>query len=570
MNIDFFTTAALADEFRLSLMGGRVQKVVQVTSLSFGLEIYAQRERRYLYLSAHPQASRAHLQDHKPRRGVGNETPLLQLFRKYLQGSALMIIEHPPYERVLLFHFSGKNGQSTVVLELLGSRSNLICLDAAKRIMGLARPMAPQDGGQRTLLPNHQYVLPPPQNKLTVKALRMETLRGLIGAAPPNARLSKVLVNRLAGLSPLVAREIVYRAYQDINITADQAVEVEPLLETIRLVYAHVSDHSWSPHVSFTKNQEVEYFSPIALTHLESEQLDSISEAVEAHFSRLESGPVDDYFAARLPVRKQIEQAEARLARRLKKLDQDAAALKAPENYRQKGEAILTYSFQIQPRQAELEVLWTDEEPLVIALDPNLSPSENAQKYFARYHKAKRAADIIPQQRQTVALQLEYLEQLALDLELAESRPEIDAVAGALREAGFGKKRAKKRTIQRTPPPSQFRQFHSPDGFVVWVGKNARQNHQLTFGKANPDDVWLHARGVPGSHVIISTVRGRPPRSTILWAAGLAAYYSKARGEKRVDVSYTLKKHVRPIKGAPPGLVTIRQEKTARVAPLAP
>ena len=575
MNIDTFSAAALADELRLAVMGGRVQNIVQITPLSYGLEIFSLRQRRYLFLSADPQAARLHLQAQKPRRGTDKETPLFQLFRKYLKNGFLMSVEQPHMERIILLHFSGQAGETSLIVEMLGTRSNLIFTGAEGRILHLARPAPSQSNRTRVLLPGHPYRLPQPQNKLTANALTIEVLRDVVARAPEENLLSRTLVTRLAGLSPLIAREIVYRAYQDETLKVGQAPDLPRLLAAIGEVFDAFKTRDWQPHVAFDENERVKYFAPIALTHLpHAEAVESISAAIEAHFSSLLESGDDAYHAARFPIKLAIEQAQKRVARRMKELAKDEARLEAPDVYQHKGEAILAYSYQVSPGQTILEAPWTGETLLTVELDPALSPSENAQRYFARYQKAKRAATIIPKQRQTAQQELEYLDQLSLDLQMAETRPEIDAVATALQRAGFGKdfKQTFKREVKKKalPAASQPRQFLSPDGFVVWVGRSAEQNHELTFGRANPDDIWLHARGVPGSHVIISSPDGPPPKSTIEWAAGLAAYYSKAKKAGRAIVSYTRKKYVRPIKGAPPGLVRIRNESTVRVAPLNP
>lgn len=566
MNLDSFTVTALADEFRLTIMGGRVQNIVQMTSLTFGLEFYAQQKRQYLILSAEPQAPRAHLQTHKPRRGEGNETPLLQLFRKYVRGSGLMTIEQPAYERILLFHFSGQNGEITLILEIIAGRSNLIFTDPKGRILGLARPLPANKPGSRVLLPNHAYTPLPAQEKLTVEAFSLEKLGAILTGAKPDARLDKLLVANLTGLSPLIAREIVFRVCGQTDTPVSQVTSRLEVLQAIRSIYAHITEHRWEPHTGTNEAGEIDAVAAIALTHRpDTQPADSISGALEAAFSQLPIGPADDYSAARQPVAARIKKDAERLSRRLKKLNADATALKDPESFKQRGDAILAYSYQIKPRQTELEVPWLDETPLAITLDPERTAPENAQRYYARYQKAKRAAEIIPQQREIIRLQTDYLEQLTLDLELANTRPEIDAVAAALRETAPGKKTAKKQQA-----PSRPQKYISPDGSEVWVGKNARQNHHITFTIAAPNDIWLHARGVPGSHVVVSTAKGDASNETILWAAKIAAYFSKSQSEKYVEVSYTFKKHVRAIKGAPPGLVSVQNEKTVRVSPLKP
>lgn len=575
MHIDTFSVAALADEFRLTIMGGRVQKIVQVTAQDFGLEIYSQQKRHQLYLSANPQMPGAYLVSQKPRRGTGNETPLFQLFRKYINSGIVMSVEQPNMERILHFHFSGREGETTLILEMLGTRSNLIFVDDKQRILSLTHPTTPQTSQQRVLLPNRPYQPPPPQNKLTAETLTVEVLDSIIERAPADNLLSKTLVTRLAGLNPLLAREIVHRAYHDAELKVAAVADTTFLLPAIQAVFEPWQTRNWHPYVAFDKAGLVKYFAPIALTHLEgAEPVSSISMAIEAHFNHLAHEEVDGYQAARFPIALAIEQAQKRLARRLVELEKDAAKLEDPTVYREKGEAILAFSYQIEPRQTTLTVDLTGDNPLEIQLDPALTPPENAQRYFSRYQKAKRAADIIPEQVETAQLELEYLNQLALDLETAETRPEIDVVAQALEKAGFGKdfKQQKKKSVQRkaVPAASQPRRFISPDGFVVWVGRNSQQNHHLTFGMAKPDDVWLHARGVPGSHVVIAATHEKPPKSTIEWAASVAAFYSKSKKAGRAVVSYTRKKYVRPIKGAPPGLVRISNESTVQVAPFSP
>jgi len=193
-----------------------------------------------------------------------------------------------------------------------------------------------------------------------------------------------------------------------------------------------------------------------------------------------------------------------------------------------------------------------------------MSPPENAEAYFRRYRKAQRAATKIPAQLAQVEAEQEYLDQLVQDLAMAEDRPEIDAVGSALAQAGY---------LKRKPPASPAsrpRRYTSPDGFPVWVGKNALQNEDLTFRRAAPDDLWLHARGVPGAHVVVQTGEQLAPERTIEWAAGLAAYYSRGRDDTQVDVVVVQRRYVRRLKGGRPGQVVHRHGRTLRVTPQAP
>jgi predicted ribosome quality control (RQC) complex YloA/Tae2 family protein len=567
MNFDTFSVVAMAAELRSVLLNGRVQRVVQLNSLTFGFEIYVHPVRWYLLLSIEPQAPRLHLSSDKVRRGRGNDTPLMLMLRKYMRGARLRAIEQPPYERLLYFHFEGPAGPTELAAEMMGTRSNLLLLEPDHTILGAARlskPATRETSQQRIILPGHYYHPPSPQERLSPLALTEEVLHQELEEASPEFELVRLLPQITRGVSPLVAREIVYRATGSVETTVSQLAAATPLLEAFRQLFDHLWQDHWQPTLAFNEDDEPAAFAPYPLYHLPRTQTtETFSEAVEKYFADAAAG----YAAAKAPLAQAIEEARQKLARRRERLAEDAAIQANPAALKEKGEAILAYAYQIRPGQQELSVDWTfGEPPLKVSLDPALSASDNAQQYFNRYRKALRAAEEIPAQFEKIELEENYLDQLEQDLDMAEDRLEIDAVAGALDEAGYrrfkrkGQKRLAARSLRRT----------APDGATIWVGKNARQNAYLTFSQAAPDDLWLHARGVPGAHVLIPTAQGLPSEEDVFWAAGVAAYYSRARHDTSVEVDVTVKKHVRAIKGAAPGLVTYRNESTLRVAPHAP
>jgi predicted ribosome quality control (RQC) complex YloA/Tae2 family protein len=236
------------------------------------------------------------------------------------------------------------------------------------------------------------------------------------------------------------------------------------------------------------------------------------------------------------------------------------------ETLRQSGELILAYQFAIQKGQSELRAQYeTDAPELVIALDPTTTPLENAQRYFEKYNKAKRALDDVPRLIKETESELAFLAQLDTDLELASNWPEIDEVQQTLQAKGYWRGKPAQR-IAGGGKSAPLRVVTS-DGFVIWVGRNSRQNEIVTFDKGSPNDLWLHARDVPGAHVIVKT-DGRPvPESVIERAAALAAYYSAKQSEGKVIVDMTYRRYVKKIKGAGPGMVTYRNEETRTVAP---
>jgi predicted ribosome quality control (RQC) complex YloA/Tae2 family protein len=370
------------------------------------------------------------------------------------------------------------------------------------------------------------------------------------------------LVKGIAGVSPLMAKEVVYRAVGDAEAVVSQVSKISPLLEAFQDMLLPVWEHRWQPSV-MREGERVVAFAAYPLTQYgDWDEVESISQALEVYYGQ-EVG-ADAYAAAKRKVRQAIVEAQKRVRRKQKSLERRRVSQAEVEALRRQGEMILAYAHRVEPGQRELVApMEPDEPPLRIELDPRLSAVENAQRYFERYKKAKRAAEEIPPLVWRAQLELRYLDQLETDLELAANRPEIQEVETSLIEAGYVRKKRRRRKMKRSQPL----EVESQDGLRILVGRNSRQNHEITFHRASPDDLWLHARGVPGAHVVVKTGGREVPQATLRQAAQLAAAYSQARGSNYVDVAYTERRHVRPIKGAGPGLVTYREEKTIRAAP---
>lgn len=561
MYFDALTTAAITAELNAELLDGRVQGVLLPDQSSVGLEIYARRQRCYLFASAHPQQARVHLLTDKPRRGVESAPPLLLLLRKYVCGARLVDVRQPPAERILHLAFDGSQGRVTLVIETIGRYSNLVLVGEDGTVLDALKRVGPKINRYRVVLPNCPYVPPPPQDKLLPAEVTEYRLRQLLAQWSPETPLRRALVGGIAGLSPLAAREIAFRALGDADAPAGAAQRITPLLEAQRALFLE------PPQPCVVRDEEdgeVVAFASYPLTHMGTwEPVEHMSAAVMAYFGEETAG----YQAARAPLFEAIQAGRQRLARRRDRLAEEGAAAHDPDSLRQMGEAILAYAHQIQPGQSDLVAEWVaGESPLHVSLDPTLSPSENAQVYFQRYRKAQGMAEHIPARLRQVEAEEEYLDQLAQDLEMAEDRPEIDAVRAALVQAGYLK--PKRRSF--SSPSSRLLRFTSPDGFLAWVGKNALQNEEVTFRRAAPDDLWLHARGVPGAHVVIRTEGQSVPERTIEWAARLAAYYSRGRNDTRVAVDVVERRHVRHRKGGRPGQVVYRHERTLNVTPQAP
>jgi predicted ribosome quality control (RQC) complex YloA/Tae2 family protein len=566
MFFDALTMACMADELRGTILAGRVQQVLLPEPLSVGLEIYARHQRRYLLASAHADLGRLLLASEKLRRGVGKETGMLLLMRKYLRGAVLSAVEQPPLERILNLVFDHPEwGSTTLIVEVMGRHSNVMLVGAGGRVLDATKRVGPQMSPARPILPGQPYVPPPPQDKLSPADLTEYRLRQILARAEEGAQVWQALVQGLQGMSPLLAREIAFRALGHPRAIVAQVERIAPLLDAVGELLAPLKDGQWHPSVALERGKPVAY-APYPLTHRqESQPAPSMSQAIETYTAAAASA--DPYAAAKRPLREAISRARTRLEHRRAALERSLQEAAGADQWRQWGEWILAYAHTITPGQAELVAETGEGEPLHVPLDPSMSAVDNAQAYFGRYRKAQRAVEGEPARLKETNLALRDLEQLETDLELASSRPEVDEVKAVLMEAGYVRARpGKEGKTARSRPLS----LTSPDGFAILVGHNSRQNDEVTFRRANGDDWWFHARGVPGAHVVVRSEGEALPSSTIRRAAELAAFFSGLRDEPDVLVDYTRRRHVRRIPGAAPGLVTYSQEQTARTAPRGP
>jgi predicted ribosome quality control (RQC) complex YloA/Tae2 family protein len=557
---DALTLSAVADELREELLGGRIQRAVLLDRLAMGLEVYAQRQRQYLLISARPEeGGRAHLVQHKLRRGPRSATPLWLRLRKYVRSSHLTAVQQPPAERILRFTIDGAEGVVVLVVETMGRRSNIILVDEDGSILECAKHVPASQNRFRVLLPGHLYVPPPAQKKADALALTPSSLARLLAEQDPALSLRQKLVASLRGISPLLAREVVYRVSGDAE---SQEGDASGLLAQLQGLLGLAVTGKWQPSVALQDGQIVAY-APYELTQYAVREVrGGISEAMAAYYAQ--RAGTDPYAVAKSRLLQLIEQQRGRQRRKREALGRSQPTPARLEELRKRGELLLAYAHQVSSGQEHLVVdLGPGEPPVEIALDPLKSAVENAQEYFRRYDKAKSAAAEVPRLLARVDAELAYLDQLATDLALAEDQPGIAAVEMAMAQAGY-LARAKGRV--RAPKASPLRVL-SDEGFVILVGRNSWQNEQLTFHRSAASDVWLHAQGVPGAHVLIRTEGRDAPGATLQRAAELAAYFSAARHDGRVSVDYTLCKNVRRLKGGKTGQVMYRGQKTVVVTP---
>jgi len=562
MYFDAVTLMAVVDELNDTLAGGRIQDTVQVDADTFGLEVYAGRARHYLLLSAHQQYARLHLAGEKTRRGVQKPTPLGLLLRRYAEGARLEGVRQPAWERVAILDLDGPEGVFQLVVEPMERRANLLLVRDDGIIVDCIRRVGPHANRVRVSLPGQPYLPPPPQKLKRDPLTLTERLLGDLLDAEPGERTRQILTQRVLGFSPLAAKEAVFRATGEVN-TRGADTSPRALLTVIEDLFGAFGASEWRPGIALEAGQAAAY-SVYELTHADHwAPRPTASAALEEYYGPLVGE--DAYSAAKRPVEDALAEAIGRVGKKLAQLRESLQDEAAIQHLRQSGELLLAYQYALKPGQAELRAAYEVDGPdLVIALDPTLSPLDNAHRYFERYEKAKRAREGVPELVSAAAQELAYLDQLRTDLALAANWPEIGEVQDALQRAGYWRGAP---TRQPGGGRSGPLKVTLEGGTLIWVGRNARQNDEVTFGKGGPADLWLHVRGVPGAHVIVKSGAGEPPEDVVRRAAEIAAYYSAARGEAHVLVDVTRRKHVRKIKGGKPGMVTYRNETPISVTP---
>ena len=608
---DVLTIAAIADELADALLDGRVQRIGLTEPLGFAAEVYAGRRRRWLIASADNQNARLHLADTPPSLDPALITPFGLLLRKYVRGGIVVGVEQPPLERLIRLSIAKRlplhndrrarrddpaepdeplaldpadepeddpegEADATYVhlaIELMGRHSNLILVDDDGRVMESAKRVTPAMSRVRPVLPRLPYTPPPPIDKPDPRRLTAADAAALLAAEPPTADLAAVLVRRLRAVSPQMAREIAFRVGGGANATVGALAADAPadLARETRFLLEPLLTSAWSPRLYRERAADDDpgapvAFAPVPMEHLSAafaeETVPSISRAAEfAVGATAEGGPVR-HAQRRERLLQAIRHARERQARRLASLQTERERAAAAERWREWGDLIYAYLWQIQPGDAELRVDGT-----TVLLDPALSAKENAQAYFERYRKAQSAGAHLPELETQVEAEIAYLDQLRLMVEQAEAFAEIEALTTEW-EAHDGKTQERGKPARR-PAERRPRPLLDAHGNAVLIGRSGAQNDLVTFDLAGPNDTWLHARGVPGSHVV---VRWRHPSAeeepaTIAAAAALAAFYSAARTSASVEVDVTRRKNVRKIKGTGPGMVTYRHERTIAVHP---
>ena len=563
MPLDALCLTAVVEELRPTVVGAKIDKIYQPTRDEIVLFLRGQGENVRLLLSANPGHPRAHLTT-LTRENPDKPPMFCMLLRKHLLGGRILELNQPPLERILDFRLEtidelGDRVERRLVLEAMGRSANLILLDQEGRIIDCIRRVEGDlSRNQRQLLPGLFYRQPPAPDKLNPFTLSGDELLAAL-ENPTQKEPEKLLMDAFTGVSPLIAREIVFRAGGEEDLPG--------ALEKLRNA---VNEKDFTPYLLVREGKPVDFsFLPILQYGPETESIrqDSFSALLDGFYERREA-------AERVKQRgqdlvKAVTNARDRTARKLANQEKELAATLDREKLREQGDIITSNLHAMEKGMGVLKAMnFYDPEcrEVEIKLDPLLTPQQNAAKYYKEYNKAKTAEKMLTLQIEKGEKELEYLNSVLENLELAEGERDLGEIRQELVDTGYLRraKTAAKREKRLAGKPMEFR---SSTGLRISVGKNNSQNDQLTTKMAYKSDIWLHTQKIHGSHVILWLEGGEADAQSLTEAAVLAATFSQARESTRVPVDYTPVKYVKKPAGARPGMVVYTTYQTAVVDP---
>lgn len=558
MAFDGITIANIVSELNHTITGGKINKIAQPENDELIITIKNQRQQYRLFLSASASLPLIYLTE------ANKPSPLTapnfcMLLRKHIGSGKILSVTQPGMERIIRFTIEHLNELGDLcikylIVEIMGKHSNIIFCNENDQIIDSIKHVSAHMSSVREVLPGRPYFIPVTQEKKNPLELTEDILSNEILSRP--VATSKALYTGITGISPLMSEEICHRANIDGGIPTDGLSSLEKLhlSHTLLSLLEDIRSESFTPNIVYQGREPVE-FAPFPLTQyedLKTVEYPSISQVLETYYA--EKNIVTKMRQKSVDLRKIVQTA---LDRNLKKYQIQQKQMKdteKKEKYRIWGELINTYGYGLEPGVKSMEALnYYTNENITIPLDPTLTPQENAKKYFDKYSKMKRTAEALDHLLQETKSEIEHLESISASLDIALSEDDLAQIKEEMIEYGYiRRKYTGGKKIKITSKP-----FHylSSDGYHIYVGKNNFQNEELSFKFATGNDWWFHAKGQPGSHVIVKTNGEELPDRTFEEAGRLAAYFSRGRQAPKVEIDYTQKKNLRKPNGAKPGFV---------------
>ena len=559
MALDGITMAAICRELNDKILNSRIYKIAQPEEDEILLTLKTQSGQYRLLISAGASLPFLYLtEDNKPSPAAAPN--FCMLLRKHIQNGRITAIRQPSLERILMLDIDHLNEmgdmcQKTLVIEIMGKHSNIIFLDDKGMIIDSIKHISSAVSSVREVLPGRDYFIPNTQDKADPLSTDREEFIRLLTSRPMPA--AKAVYSTFTGFSPVMAEELLYRSSLDSSVPASEYSEDEllHLYNNFSWLIESIGAGDYSPNIILKGGDPVE-FAPVRLARYDEgnytvEEHDSISYVLQNFYARRNS--VTRIRQKSSDLRRIVTTL---LERNVKKYDLQLKQLKdtgKKDKYRVYGELLNTYGYNLEPglKSFEADNYYTGEK-ITIPLDPTLTASENAKKYFDRYGKLKRTEEALTTMTAETKGEIDHLESIQASLDIALYENDLTEIRDELIQSGYIHKKTgnKKKELKSKP-------FHyvNQDGFHIYVGKNNFQNDYITFKFSSGNDWWFHAKQIPGSHVLVKSDGRELTDRTFEEAGALAAYYSKGREQDKVEIDYVRKKEVKKPAGAKPGFV---------------
>ena len=558
MAFDGITIANIVTELNQTITGGKINKIAQPENDELIITIKNQRKQYRLFLSASASLPLIYLTE------TNKPSPLTapnfcMLLRKHIGSGKIIAIEQPGMERIIRFTIEHLNELGDLctkylIVEIMGKHSNIIFCNEEDQIIDSIKHVSAHMSSVREVLPGRPYFIPETQSKLNPFVLTEEIFQEKIFPRPVN--VAKAIYTSITGISPLMAEEVCYRAGIDGGIPTDGLEDVERvhLAHTFLRMIDDIRDGHFKPNIIYKGKEPVEFacFPLSQYQDYRAVSYPSIFPVLETYYA--EKNIVTKMRQKTVDLRKIVQNA---LERNVKKYQLQQKQLKdteKKEKYRVWGELLNTYGYEVEPGAKSMEALnYYTNEMIQIPLDETMTPQENAKKYFDKYSKLKRTKEALDTLLQETGDEIKHLESIAASLDIASSEEDLVQIKEEMMEYGYVKR--KNTGGKKVKVTSRPYHYISSDGYDIYVGKNNFQNDELSFKFASGNDWWFHAKGQPGSHVIVKSKNEELPDRTFEEAGKLAAYYSKGRQAPKVEIDYTQKKNLRKPTGGKPGFV---------------
>ena len=558
MAFDGITIANIVTELNQTITGGKINKIAQPENDELIITIKNQRKQYRLFLSASASLPLIYLTE------TNKPSPLTapnfcMLLRKHIGSGKIIAIEQPGMERIIRFTIEHLNELGDLctkylIVEIMGKHSNIIFCNEEDQIIDSIKHVSAHMSSVREVLPGRPYFIPDTQSKLNPFVLTEEIFQEKIFPRPVN--VAKAIYTSITGISPLMAEEVCYRAGIDGGIPTDGLEDVERvhLAHTFLRMVDDIRDGHFEPNIIYKGKEPVEFacFPLSQYQDYRAVSYPSIFPVLETYYA--EKNIVTKMRQKTVDLRKIVQNA---LERNVKKYQLQQKQLKdteKKEKYRVWGELLNTYGYEVEPGAKSMEALnYYTNEMIQIPLDETMTPQENAKKYFDKYSKLKRTKEALDTLLQETGDEIKHLESIAASLDIASSEEDLVQIKEEMMEYGYVKR--KNTGGKKVKVTSRPYHYISSDGYDIYVGKNNFQNDELSFKFASGNDWWFHAKGQPGSHVIVKSKNEELPDRTFEEAGKLAAYYSKGRQAPKVEIDYTQKKNLRKPTGGKPGFV---------------